>query len=101
MLWLEAKAIYLLSEQWTAKMTNSAAYMLLFTSSICQKSFFSLDPLIEIFGRHTLMISILTQHSAVSLYLLPPYTAQVVLLFCLYVISLLAIFLGQGHLCSV
>lgn len=40
MLWLEAKAIYLLSEQRTAKMTNSAAYMLLFTSSICQNHFF-------------------------------------------------------------
>lgn len=52
MLCLEAKAIYLLSERWTGKMPNAAAYMLLFTSSICQNHF-SLDPLIEIFGKHT------------------------------------------------
>lgn len=99
-LWLEAKAIYLLSERWTGKMPNAAAYLFLFTSSICQ-NIFSLDPLIEIFG--TLMISILTRYSAVSLYPLTVYTARVVLLFscCLYVISLQTIFLGQGHLCSV
>lgn len=40
MLWLEAKAIYLLSEQWTGTMPNAAAYMLLFTNSICQNHFF-------------------------------------------------------------
>lgn len=73
-----------------------------YSLAVSVKIIFSLDPLIEIFGRHTLMISILTRYSAVSFYLLPLYTAQVVLLFfCLYALSLQAIFLAQGHLCSV